>query len=246
MKLSFVIPAHNEETVIKPCLESIIKEVGSRDDCEIVVVNNASSDRTKEIALAFPQVRVVDEPRKGLSQARKTGMENSTGELIANVDADTIMPAGWVDKVLSYFNGDPNLVCLSGPQVYFDSSPIIRLAIWVYYGFAYMSYFINSRILRVGALVQGGNFIVRRRAMEAIGGINPAFSFYGEDVDIARRIFKVGKVFFTLRLFIYASGRRVNQDGLLKMAFVYPINYFWTIFFGRPFTKTYTNVRAGK
>ena len=154
------------------------------------------------------------------------------------------MPAGWLGKVLKAFEADPKLVCLSGPQVYFDSSALIRFGVKIYYYFAYASYFINSRILRVGALVQGGNFIVRRKAMESIGGFNPKFEFYGEDVDVARRIYKVGRVAFSLKLFIYASGRRVNQDGVLKMLIVYPTNYFWTMFFGRPFTKTYTNVRA--
>ena len=246
MKLSFVIPAHNEETVIKECLESVIKEIGSRTDCEIVVVNNASTDQTKAIASRFPQVRVVDEPRKGLSQARQTGLENTTGELVANVDADVIMPPGWINKVLKAFDADPKLVCFSGRQVYFDSSAMVRSLIWIYYCLTYLSYLINSRILKVGSVVIGGNYIVRRTAMEAIGGFNSKFVFYGEDVDIARRIYKVGKVVFSLKFYIYASGRRVNQDGIWKMAFIYPINYFWTIFFGKPFTKEYTNVRAGK
>ncbi len=244
MKLSFVIPAHNEQAVIKQCLESVIKEIGLRQDCEIIVVNNASTDKTKSIAQSFPGVKVVDEPRKGLSQARQTGMENSSGELIANVDADTIMPQGWLEKVLQMFEQDSKLVGVSGPQVFFDSPPLIRFWIKLYYYFAYVSYLVNSKILRVGALLQGGNYVVKRKAMEAIGGFNPKFEFYGEDVDIARRLYKQGKIIFTLKLPIYASGRRVNKDGILRMAFVYPINYFWTIFFGRPFTKDYTNIRV--
>ncbi len=66
MRLSFVVPAYNEEAYLPACLESILaqtRELG--DDVEIIVVNNASTDRTREVALGYPGVRVVDEPPRG-------------------------------------------------------------------------------------------------------------------------------------------------------------------------------------
>ena len=82
MRLSFVVPAYNEETYLPACLESILaqtRELG--DDVEIIVVNNASTDRTREVALGYPGVKVVDEPRKGLTFARQAGFAASKGEL---------------------------------------------------------------------------------------------------------------------------------------------------------------------
>ncbi len=79
MRLSFVIPAYNEEAYLPACLESVLaqtKELG--DAVEIIVVNNASSDRTREVALGYPGVRVVDEPQKGLTFARQAGFAAST------------------------------------------------------------------------------------------------------------------------------------------------------------------------
>src|SRR4051812_20854522 len=100
MKISFVIPAYNEEHVIAKCIGSIQEELlNGKYDAEIIVANNASNDRTKEIALGFPGVRVVDEPRKGVRFARQTGYMASTGELIANIDADNMLPKGWLKKV---------------------------------------------------------------------------------------------------------------------------------------------------
>ena len=65
VKISFVIPAYNEEKFIGQCLESVIKEVDRRSlRAEIIVVNNASTDRTKEIASSHKGVLVVDEPKK--------------------------------------------------------------------------------------------------------------------------------------------------------------------------------------
>src|ERR1700678_1258174 len=105
MRLSFVIPAYNEETYLPACLESILAQTqGMGDSVEIIVVNNASSDRTREVALGFPGVQVVDEPRKGLTFARQAGFAASLGELIANVDSDSRLTPGWVANVLSAFD----------------------------------------------------------------------------------------------------------------------------------------------
>ena len=61
-------------------------------------------------------------------------------------------------------------------------------------------------------MLQGGNYVVRREALEKIGGYNLEISFYGEDTDVARRIQKEGRVRFTFEFPIYASGRRINQE----------------------------------
>jgi len=58
-------------------------------------------------------------------------------------------------------------------------------------------------------MLQGGNFVVSRAALEQIGGYNPLFTFYGEDTDLARRLNAIGAVKFTFRLPALSSGRRL-------------------------------------
>ena len=100
MQLAFVIPAYNEEALIGKCVESVVAEVRrSGREIDIVVVNNNSTDRTAEIAAGYPGVRVVDEKQKGLVSARDGGLKATTAELVANIDADTIVPEGWLDVV---------------------------------------------------------------------------------------------------------------------------------------------------
>ena len=121
MRLSFVVPAYNEEAYLPACLESILAQTGELGDAvEIIVVNNASSDRTLQVAMGFKGVRVVDEPRKGLTFARQAGFAASSGELIANVDSDSRLTEGWVQTVLAEFAAAPKLVALSGPFIYYD------------------------------------------------------------------------------------------------------------------------------
>ena len=187
MVLSFVIPAFNEEFYLADCIESILRQTGGLEQkTEIIVVNNASTDGTREVALRYPQVRLVDEPRKGLTFARQAGFLASSGALIANVDSDSRLTDGWVDHVLAAFEADPKLAALSGPFVYYDLTRSQRFFVRVFYLIAWTTYAINRYLLRVGSMVQGGNFIVSRAALERIGGFNLEISFYGEDTDIAR------------------------------------------------------------
>lgn len=244
MKLSFVIPAYNEEFYIADCLKSIFEETkGKSFDIEIIVVNNASSDRTREVALSFPGVQVVDETRKGITYARQAGFLASTGDLIANVDADTRLPEGWLAKVFSEFSRNENLVALSGPHISYDLPKIASIGFWFFYSLGYSIYLVNHYLLKKGAMLQGGNFILRREALEKIGGFDLGISFYGEDSDIARRIQKIGRVKFTFSLPIYASGRRLKGEGVIKAGLKYAINYLWILIRKKPFSKEYRDIR---
>lgn len=245
MKISFVIPAYNEENNLKGCLKALQNEVKNQSfEYEIIVVNNASTDQTKVIAQGVSGVKVVDEPRKGLSFARQAGFMASSGDLVANLDADTIVPAGWGKIVTEYFSNNSKLVCLSGPHIFYDLPQWFNAGVRVYYYIVYIIYWLNRFVFRVGSMVQGGNFVIKRSALEKIGGFNTDFNFYGEDADVARRMHEIGDVVFTLKLPIYASGRRVKAEGMLLTPIRYGINYLWTIFFHRPFSKTSADIRT--
>lgn len=236
MKLSIVVPAYNEEALIGGCLNSILAEMNGRHyDMEIIAVNNASTDKTREIIASFPWVKLVNEPNKGLVKARRAGFLASTGELVANIDADTRMTPGWIDKVFEEFSKNSKLAALSGPHIYYDISKKARAAVRTFYYAGFLTYLINRYILGVGSLLQGGNFVVKRTALEAIGGFNSDFDFWGEDTDLARRLTKIGGVKFTFDLPIYASGRRLERDGIAKTGWTYTLNYFSTIFFKKPY-----------
>lgn len=243
MKLSFVIPAWNEERYIRQCLTSVTREAKkSGCEIEIIVVNNASVDRTREIASEFPDVMVVDEPRKGLPQARQAGFLASTGDLIANMDADSILPSGWIAKVYEHFARDGDLVALSGPYEYYDLPRLCNYVVNLYYLPVYGLHLLNHRFLGKSAVLQGGNFVLRRTALEKIGGFNVDIKFYGEDTDVAQRIQKTGKVKFLHDFKMHTSGRRLIKEGFIKTAARYAINYFWVIFFKKPITKKYASV----
>ena len=246
MKVSFSIPAYNEEAVIARCLKSVLVEIKrSGIDAEVVVVNNASTDRTKEIASGFPGVRVVDEIKKGLTHARAAGMRATDGDIIANVDADTMLPPGWLATVAARFSADPKLVALSGPFIYYDLSATDRALTRGFYFIGYLLHLLNHYVLRTGAMLQGGNFVIRRDAFERVGGFDTSIAFYGEDTDVACRLAQVGKVAWTWKLPMYASGRRLKNEGAIKSGWRYTLNHFFVIFLKRPATTNYKDIREG-
>ncbi len=245
VELSFVVPAHNEEAYLSRTLHAIIAEIQrSRCRAEIIVVNNASTDGTRDIAKSFPDVRVVDEPVKSLVRARAAGLRVANGTLVANIDADTVVPEGWIDTVLDAFARDPELVAISGPYVYYGVPSYTNLLVRAFYGAGFACYLLNRFILRVGSMLQGGNFVVKRSALMQIGGYNPAFVFYGEDTDLARRLSAVGNVQFTFALPAFSSGRRLVREGVVRMGIRYAMNFFWATFLRRPFTADWIDVRA--
>ncbi len=246
MKISFIIPAYNEKLYLPKCLASVFKmaaKAGLKQgkDFEIIVVDNASTDGTAQVAQNFKGVKVVRENRKSLTFARQAGFENSNGELIANIDADTILTENWIEFVLKEFR-NKNLAGLSGPQIFYELGRITNLGIKFFYKMGMLSYHL-SRFFKFGSLLQGGNCVVRRSALEKIGGFNRDIAFYGEDTDLARRLSKVGDVRFTLKMPIYASARRIQQEGRLTMAMRYALNYLSMLLLNKPFTKDFIDVR---
>ena len=147
-RISFVVPAYNEEVLLPACLRAIRAEVDRTGvEAEIIVVNNASTDRTAEVAIKEAGVILVQQPIKGLVMARSAGFEEAAGELVANIDADTLVPLGWLDKVLAEFDRDPDLVTVSGPYDYYDVPLHIRATARAFYGIGYMTYSFNRYVL---------------------------------------------------------------------------------------------------
>lgn len=247
MKLSFIIPAYNEEAIIGKCLESILKELENKNyDTEIIVVDNNCTDRTREVALSYSGVTVVPEEQKGVVFARQKGFHVATGDLLCNIDADTMLTPGWIETVIKEFERNKNLVALSGPYIYYDLPLSTRVAVKVFYFFGYVAHLVSQYVLHSGAMLQGGNFVVRKTALEKLGGYDTSFQFYGEDTDTACRMSKVGIVKWTFRLPLYTSGRRLKGEGVIHMGLKYGINFIWVSFFRKPFSKTYKDIRDEK
>jgi glycosyltransferase involved in cell wall biosynthesis len=237
MKISLIIPAYNEEKYIGTCLEAVERNAHGKFH-EILVIDNASIDKTAEIAQKYSGVKVIHESKKGLTKARQKGLEESTGDILAYIDADTKMPEGWAEKIEKEFETNSKLVSLSGPYKYYDGSlfeKIIMTALW------WTSAPITYRL--VGFMLLGGNFAAKKESLVAMGGFDSSIEFYGEDTDIARRLHKFGKVVFKMNFYMYTSMRRISKEGIFKANIAYGINFLWEVLFKKPFTQEHRDIR---
>ncbi|HEY4513227.1 MAG TPA: glycosyltransferase [Candidatus Paceibacterota bacterium] len=236
MKLSIIIPAYNEEAYIQNCLESIQK-YGAADSCEVIVVDNGSTDRTGSIASRFPFVTIVSEKKKGNSHARQKGLICAKGELVAFLDADSAISENWLRAAIKEFTSDSDLVALSGPCVFYDIENRYSTLVWIYFNIIVIPF------SKINSVVLLGNLVVKKSAIMEIGGFDTNIAFYGDDTNIARRLKKVGKVMLKKDFIIYTSARRLKKEGVVKTGLTYIANYCSEKFFHRQVTKKYLDIR---
>ena len=101
LTLSIVIPVYNEERHLKSCLDAIAAQTKAPD--EVIIVDNNSTDKSVEIAKSYDFVRVITEKKQGIVYARNTGFDDVKSDIIARIDADTLLPRGWVKKVNNFY-----------------------------------------------------------------------------------------------------------------------------------------------
>jgi glycosyltransferase involved in cell wall biosynthesis len=242
LSISVIVCAHNEAQYLGACLHSLLAQTRLPD--EILVVNNASTDETPAVARRIPGVRLIEEPRKGLVVARETGRREAGGDLLVYLDADCRAPLTWLARVERRFLRDADVVALSGPYRYYDWDWWGRLLIGAYdVTLAPATQFLVKYILRIGTIFYGGNFAVRSGALERIGGFDTSIEFHGEDTNLGRRLFRVGRVALCRDCFLHTSARRYVAMGKGKVFRLYIRNFTSELLFHRPRDRSHIDVR---
>lgn len=162
--VSVVVPVKDDAEVLERCLEALSAQTRRPD--EVVVVDNASTDRTPEVAARWP-VTYVHEPHPGIPAAASAGYDQARGSLIARLDADSLPHPGWLADVVDRFIDDPLLAAVTGPGR-FDSlpGPLARAA-----ELGYMRAYFHLMERAVGRPpLFGSNFAMRREAWAAARG----------------------------------------------------------------------------
>jgi glycosyltransferase involved in cell wall biosynthesis len=117
--ISAVICTLNRANYLYKALQSLVAQTLSPDRYEIIVVDNGSTDNTKQVVseefTSFAHLRYLYEPIMGLSQARNTGWQNAKGKYIAYLDDDAIAAPQWLEKIVEvYETVQPQPACVGG------------------------------------------------------------------------------------------------------------------------------------
>jgi glycosyltransferase involved in cell wall biosynthesis len=235
--------AYNEARYLGPCLHSLLAQTRPPD--EVIVVNNASVDDTGAIARSIRGVTVIDEPRRGLVVARETARRAATSDVLAFVDADCRVPLQWIERVERRLQRQPALVAVSGPYRFYDWDIVGRSLIRAYdYLVAPPTHALVHYGMGAGAVLYGGNFAVRREALEAIGGFDQSIEFHGEDTNLGRRLTPIGSVALARECWVWTSARRYRAMGKRKVFGLYVRNFWSEILRHRPADSSHLDVRA--
>jgi glycosyltransferase involved in cell wall biosynthesis len=241
--ISVIVCAFNEDRFVGPCLHALLAQTRPAD--EIILVDNASTDRTADVAAAIPGVRVVHEPRKGLVRAREAGRRAATGDILAYLDADCRAPIVWLERLARRFDAASRPIAVTGPYRFYDWDWFGRTLLRAYdYTVAPATHLLVQTVLGWGAILYGGNFAVRADALERIGGFDTSIEFHGEDTNLGRRLAAVGRVRLATDCYMYTSARRYVAMGKAAVFRLYVRNFWSEILRHRPADRSHLDIRS--
>jgi glycosyltransferase involved in cell wall biosynthesis len=184
--VSVIVPALNREATIGRCLASVLRASYPEGRREIVVVDNGSTDRTAEVVRGYP-VRLVIEPRKGLSRARNRGIQESQGEILAFTDSDCYVSTSWLADLTRELREDGVAAVTSDVVPYPPSTPVER------YSARRKPSTSGWQLSQTAPWFCFMSTAVRREVFDRVGPFDNSFAGVGgEDIDFAWRFFAAG------------------------------------------------------
>jgi glycosyltransferase involved in cell wall biosynthesis len=233
MAMSIVIGTLNRCELLERSLRSLMAQRCPADRFEILVVDNGSTDGTLDLLEALSReatnLRVVKEPKRGLSNARNRGIAEARADLIGFFDDDAVAEPDWVDVLLRVFETEPEagaaggriFVLWPGPRP--DWMPV---SIEGYYGRC--DYGSERKYLRYPEYPFGSNMVIRRERLLAINGFNTQLGptggnlMAGGEQDLFYRLYQTPiRVVYDPAAVVHhwAPPERVTKKWCLRRAF---------------------------
>jgi glycosyltransferase involved in cell wall biosynthesis len=193
LKISVIIPAFNAEQYLAQTVSSVLGQ--THRDLEVIVVDDGSTDRTREVAESFSdaRVRVLTGPNGGVSAARNRGAGVATGEILAFLDADDLWDRTKAQLHASEHAGDPHAVAIGSLMRYVD--PATRTI-----GQTGQNPAVPDRdLVASGKLMPFAlsSTTIRATAFDAVGGFDESLRgipAHAEDLDLVARLAGIGEL----------------------------------------------------
>lgn len=186
-QISAIICTHNRDTYLGAAIDSLLAQFAA--GFEVVVVDNNSSDRTREVVeqrLSDPRLKYVFEPVLGLSVARNTGAKESRGEILAYLDDDAVACDRWLQILYSAYENNSK-IAIAGGKVTLLWPQGIQQPRWLSPGLAANlgAYDLGDSIVYIeqpGLTPRGLNYSIRRSFLNEIGGFDPNLGRVGKNL----------------------------------------------------------------
>ncbi|MFN6565819.1 glycosyltransferase [Dendronalium sp. ChiSLP03b] len=187
-QISAIICTHNRDTYLGAAIDSLLAQDFAAD-FEVIVVDNGSSDRTREVVeqrASNPRLKYVFEPTIGLSVARNTGARVATTEILAYLDDDAVASTHWLQVLDSAFKNNSKLA-IAGGKVTLLWPQGIQQPLWLSPGLAgnLGAYDLGESSIYIkqpSLTPRGLNYCLRRSFLEEIGGFDPHLGRVGKNL----------------------------------------------------------------
>ena len=191
-KLSIIIPAHNAQAYIEKTMKTVLAQK-CQSQLEIIVVDDASQDKTKELVKKFPVELIELSQNLGAGKARNQGAKKATGEILVFLDADVYLEPGALAMIEQFFEKNPSASGLVGN---YTQLPADKNFCSVYHNLftVYHHQLSESQI----KWFWGAMSAIRKEVFEQVGGFPENFpGASAEDIELGFRITKAGyKIFY--------------------------------------------------
>ncbi len=186
-QISAIICTHNREEYLGAAIDSLLQQ--DFYSYEVVVVDNASSDRTREIVaerLSHPRLDYIYEPITGLSVARNTGAKKARADLLAYLDDDAVANPLWLKAIYNAYQSNEKLA-IAGGKVTLLWSDGVTPPPWLSSELAGSlgAYDLGETIVYItnpGLTPRGLNYSIRRTFLEQVGGFNVNLGRVGKNL----------------------------------------------------------------
>ncbi len=219
LKLTLVIPAYNESRHLKLCLDAVKIQTIMPD--EVIVVDNNSTDNTVNIAQKFSFVKVIQEREQGIYFARNKGFNSAKYNIIARIDADTVLPNHWVERIKEFYSKDANKNIAWTSAGYFYNVHFPKLS-------GYMQSQITfrfNRFLLGHYVLWGSTMAITQKQWKDVKKQTCARNDIHEDLDLAIHLHILGyQIFYDSGIYVAVFMRRVltDRDKLWKYLQLWP------------------------
>ena len=225
MKFSILVPAYNEDQSISSCLNSLISV--DYDEKEIIVIDDASTDRTAQTVERFLDKGVIlvkREKNGGRAAALNSGLQRATGDVIITTDADTIVPSNWLQRFKSCFE-QRDIVAVGGAYQAHNKDKLLANATSV------LDQVLNGVFKKsfIPNKLSGVNSAVLRDALLDLGGFNEN-SWWREDSELGWKLKRIGKV-------VYDPGNVVNTNYPDAWPGIWKRKFYWGYAMGLRFRE---------
>lgn len=242
LKVSVIVICFNEERNIRECLDSLVSQDYPKENYEIIVADNNSTDGTgrvvTEYAVKDNRVKLFVNYKRSISCNRNFGLKHAEYDHIAFIDADCVAPSSWLSRLATGFElhrakdralagvGGSNVSIAQGPGRFVQALTVITKSFWWHHGS------IQGKVIDRETFVPHIptlNVLYDKRMVEAVGGFDVAMHNIGEDEDLSYRLSAKGyKLLYLPQAHIWHKLRYTVTSWAKKM-FSYGMGRAWLL-----------------